>query len=94
MSGSLYLCLGSTLLGLLGLLALNLGAQRGRQRLVWLLVAAALLISAGFGAAETVYQIAIEREEEQQTRGIPVSDVSSDLLSHSATPVNTPVGNH
>ena len=91
MSGSLSLCLGSTVLALLGLLALNLRAQRGRRRLVLLLVAAALLISAGFGAAETVYQISIEREEAKQTRGIPVSDVSLDPLPHSATPVDIPI---
>ncbi|MGD9100956.1 MAG: hypothetical protein PVF45_10790, partial [Anaerolineae bacterium] len=63
MHWSLILCLGSTLAALFGLLALNGAVRRERWRGLWLLVAAALLIGAGFGAAETVYQLSVERAE-------------------------------
>jgi hypothetical protein len=61
--GPLLLCLGSTLSALFGLLALNLAARQGRWKLLWLLLTAVLLIGAGFGTAETVYQAAIERAD-------------------------------
>jgi hypothetical protein len=61
MHWSLILCLGSTLAALFGLLALNGAVRRERWRGLWLLVAAALLIGAGFGTAETVYQLSAER---------------------------------
>jgi hypothetical protein len=63
----LLVCLGSTLAALVGLLVLGWGARRERWRLLWVFIAAAFLIGAGFGAAETVYQIAVEREKEGQT---------------------------
>lgn len=73
MTWSLLLCLGSTLSALAGLLILNWAARRGRWRFLWLLLAAALLIGAGFGAAETVYQLAVEEGDAQQPDATPVS---------------------
>ncbi len=81
----MFLCLGSTLLALVGLLILGWGARRERWRFVWLLIAAVFLVGAGFGAAETVYQISIEREEEQKMEGTPVSDGSA-----ASTPLPSP----
>jgi hypothetical protein len=75
MQGSMLLCLGSTLLALVGLLTLGWGARRERWRFVWVLIAAFFLIGAGFGAAETVYQLAVERGKEQEVEGTPVSGV-------------------
>jgi hypothetical protein len=69
---SSLLCLGSTLSALLGLLALNWGARRERWRWLWVLVAAAFLIGAGFGAAETVYQFTVEREDKQPAEATPI----------------------
>lgn len=84
MNGSLLLCLGSITFTLAGLLLLAWGARRERWHWVWVLLAAVLLIGAAFGAAETVYQIAVETEAEQQVK-IPVSGVPTALPSPTAT---------
>jgi hypothetical protein len=73
MQWSQLLCLGSTLSALIGLLVLGWGARRERWRWLWILVAAVFLIGAGFGAAETVYQLAVERQERQRLEGTSVS---------------------
>ena len=73
MQWSQFLCLGSTLSALIGLLVLGWGARRERWRWLWVLVAAVFLIGAGFGAAETVYQLAVERQEWQRLEGTSVS---------------------
>jgi hypothetical protein len=56
---------------------------------LWVLVAAALLIGAGFGAAETVYQLAVERANKQQADGKSLSARSSDP-TRTAVPTVTP----
>ena len=92
MSGSLIPCLGSTLVALFGLLALNAAARRERRRALWLLIAAFLLISAAFGAAETVYQMATERaEDEASTAAYPgtLSPPTATALSPPAAPLST-----
>jgi hypothetical protein len=92
MNGYLFLCLGSTLAALVGLLVLGWGARRERWHLLWVLVAAAFLIGAGFGAAETVYQIAAEREEERRTEAPtePPSATATPLPSSTPEPSATP----
>lgn len=77
MNWSSLLCLGSTLSALAGLLLLNWAARRERRRFLWLLLAAALLIGAGFGTAETVYQLAVEEGDTQQPDVTPVSVLPS-----------------
>jgi hypothetical protein len=78
MISSLFLCLGSTLAALVGLLLLGWGARRERWRLIWVLTAAVFLIGAGFGTAETVYQMAVERKEEQLVESTPVSAITAE----------------
>ncbi len=87
---SLYLCLGSTLSALVGVLVLGWGVRRERWHLLWVLIAAILLVGAGFGAAETVYQMAVERDQERQLEGTPVSDLPFQSASHTATPLPSP----
>jgi hypothetical protein len=100
MQESMLLCLGSTLSALVGLLLLGWGARGERWRWLWVLVAAALLIAAGFGAAETVYQIAVEHEEERGPEGTPVSKAlvlpspapATAWRSPTAVPLPSPTG--
>jgi hypothetical protein len=83
MNAAPLLCLGSTLSALLGLLALNLAARQGRKKLLWLLLAAVLLIGAGFGTAETVYEAATERADHAPRPGLTL--LSSPMPSPSPT---------
>jgi hypothetical protein len=73
---SMFLCLGSTLAALVGLLVLGWGANRKRWRPLWVLIAAVFLIGAAFGAAETIFQMAAERTEEQTLKETVVSEVA------------------
>jgi hypothetical protein len=74
----MFLCLGSTLAALFGLLVLGWGARQRRWPLLWVLIAALFLIGAGLGAAETVYQIAAEREDAPQQT--PISAIPATPL--------------
>ena len=86
MTGALLLCLGSALAALIGLLALGWGVRTERHRFIWLLLAAIFLIGAGFGAAETVYQLSSESEEEGQRQG---TSAHTALLNPSPEPSPT-----
>jgi hypothetical protein len=87
MRWSLFLCLGSTLAALFGLLALNGAVRRERWRGLWLLVTAVLLIGAGFGTAETVYQLSVERAEgEGGDDGSPARPPPTPMPLPSSTP--------
>jgi hypothetical protein len=102
-AGSMLICLGSTLSALVGVLLLNWTMHRRRWRGLWLLAAGVFLIGAGFGAAETIYQMAAEHEEDQRLLGTPLSVVplagtpppterprSTSTPSPTATPEATP----
>jgi hypothetical protein len=66
-------CLGSVLAAFIGLSALAVGARTERGRFIWLLLAAIFLISAGFGAAETIYQLGGESEDVGRSQATRVS---------------------
>jgi hypothetical protein len=87
---SSFLCLGSTLSALFGLLALGWGARRERWRFLWALVAAVFLIGAGLGAAETVYQLAVEREDERPAETTPISAHPTAPPPPTAAPLPSP----
>jgi hypothetical protein len=83
---SMFLCLGSMLLALGGILVLSWGANRKRRRSVWVLIAAVFLIGAGFVAAGTVNQIAAERKE---ARGPEETRVSEVFVEPTPVPTHT-----
>ena len=79
-------CLGSVLAAFIGLSALAVGARTDRRRFIWLLLAAIFLISAGFGAAEMIYQLADESEDTGRSQATPVSAA---LVHHTLEPSPT-----
>lgn len=91
MKWSLFLCLGSTLSALFGLLVMMWGARRERWRPLWVLVAAVFLIGAAFGTAETVYQLVAEREERSLADGgVPTAPPSRPTLRPTLAPTSRP----
>jgi hypothetical protein len=89
MKWSSYLCLGSILSALIGLLILMWGARQRRRHLLWVLIAAVFLIGAGLGAVETVYEWATEGKAGARETDTAATKLAGALSPPTGIPLDT-----